>query len=105
MIRNEAATRFHLIDPALLERGWPREWIKPEETAGAVHIVGARGRRGKKRIDYVLHVRMSGALIPVALLEAKREDQYPDAGLEQAKNYGRLHHVPIVYSSQWTPVR
>ena len=96
---NEAATRLQLIEPALFEVGWPREWLSPEETAGAVHIVGGAGRRGKKRIDYVLRTRIQGAMIPVALIEAKAEDQYPDAGLEQAKNYGRLHHVPLVYSS------
>ncbi len=98
---NESDTRAKLITPALHAAGWPEkgDWIAREETAGAVHIIGAGGRRGKKRIDYVLRVLVRGAMIPVALIEAKAEDQPPDAGLEQAKHYGRLHHVPIVYSS------
>lgn len=99
MSLNEADTRAKLIDPALHKNGWNEEWIAREETAGAVHIVGGGGRRGKKRIDYVLRVRTQGSMIPVALIEAKPEDQFPDAGLEQAKAYGRLHHVPLVYSS------
>lgn len=96
---NEADTRAKLIDPALHKCGWNEEWIVREETAGAVHIVGGGGRRSKKRIDYVLNVMIQGARIPVALIEAKAEDHSPAAGLEQAKGYGRLHHVPLVYSS------
>ena len=96
---SEADTRAKLITPALHQAGWPEEWITREETAGAVHIVGAGGRRGRKRIDYVLRVMIHGTLLPVALLEAKAEDQAADSGLEQAKTYGRLHHVPIVFTS------
>ncbi len=36
--------------------------------------------------------------IAVALLEAKRSDEPPDKGLEQAKRYARLNYVPFVYS-------
>ena len=96
---NEADTRANKIDPALLKAGWPQDWIRREETAGQVHIVGGGGRRGRKRIDYVLRVNILGRLIPVALIEAKAEDHMPDSGLEQAKGYGRLHGVPLVYSS------
>ena len=35
----------------------------------------------------------------VALIEAKRSDEPSDKGLEQAKKYARLNHVPFVYSS------
>jgi type I restriction enzyme R subunit len=35
----------------------------------------------------------------MALLEAKRSNEPPDKGLEQAKRYARLNHVPFVYSS------
>ena len=96
---NEADTRAKLIDKALGKRGWPEDWIHREETAGQVHIVGGGGRRGRKRIDYVLRINILGRLVPAALIEAKPEDQMPDAGLEQAKGYGRLHGVPLVYSS------
>ncbi len=39
-----------------------------------------------------------GRLLPVALIEAKPEGSPPFAGMEQAKGYGRAHHVPFVYS-------
>jgi hypothetical protein len=45
MSRNEAQTRFDLIDPALFECGWVRADIRPEETPHAVDIVYGRGRR------------------------------------------------------------
>lgn len=35
----------------------------------------------------------------MALIEAKRNNEPPDKGLEQAKRYARLNHVPFVYSS------
>jgi hypothetical protein len=34
MPRNEAQTRFDLIDPALLQRGWTRDHIKVEHSTG-----------------------------------------------------------------------
>jgi len=37
--------------------------------------------------------------IAVALLEAKKNTEPPDKGLEQAKRYARLNKVPFVYSS------
>lgn len=39
--------------------------------------------------------------IPIAIVEAKREDKPPEHGLQQGKRYrlGDLHHVPFVFSS------
>ncbi len=99
MSLNEADTRAKLIDPALHARGWSEDWICREKTAGAFHIVGGGGQRGRRRIDYVLNVMVKGRLIPVALIEAKPESESPDSGLEQAKDYGRRHGVPLVFSS------
>ena len=98
---NEADTRAKLIDPALHGRGWSEDWIRREETVGRVQFIGSleKPRRAQKRIDYVLSVLVKGAHVPVALLEAKPESAAPNAGLEQAKTYARLHHVPLVYSS------
>ena len=98
---NEADTRAKLIDPALRDRGWSEDWIRREETAGRVQFIGSleKPRRARGRIDYVLNVMVKGAFLPVALLEAKPESAAPSAGLEQAKTYARLHHVPLVYSS------
>ncbi len=101
MSLNEADTRAKLIDPRLHKRGWSEDWIRREETAGRVQFIGSleKPRRAQKRIDYVLSVLIKGSHVPVALLEAKPESQPPHAGLEQAKAYARLHHVPLVYSS------
>ncbi len=98
---SEADTRAKLIDPALHARGWTEDLIRREETAGPVLLVGARGRRGRKRIDYVLRVPLPGcgARLPVALIEAKAEGAPPSRGLEQAKQYGRQHHVRFVFAS------
>ena len=49
MPRNEAQTRFELVDPCLIDqRGWPRANIRVEETAAAVEVVYGKGqpRRG-----------------------------------------------------------
>ena len=105
MPRNEQQTRFQLIDPMLLDhRGWRREDISVEETAAPVDIVYGKGRRRPKgRTDYVLRhpLRPGTEPIPLAILEAKREDVPPGHGLQQGKGYrvGHLHHVPFVLSS------
>ena len=97
---SEADTRAKLITPALHARGWSEDLIAREETAGAIALWGEGAHRSRKRIDYVLRARADGgALLPVALIEAKPEREPPIAGLEQAKQYGRLHHVPFVYAS------
>ena len=44
MSRNEAQTRFELIEPAIFGRGWDRVDIRVEETAAAVDIVEHRGQ-------------------------------------------------------------
>lgn len=97
---SEADTRAKLIDPAIRSRGWSEASIRREETAGPVLVVGERGRRGRKRIDYVLRVPArpgSEPILPVALIEAKAEGASPAKGLEQAKLYGRQHHVRFVF--------
>lgn len=108
MSRNEAQTRFDLIDPAIFSRGWERIDIRLEETAAAVDVVEHRGkkqgrRRPKGRTDYVLRRPLTPGSepIPLAILEAKREEKTPEHGLQQGKGYriGHLHAVPFVFSS------
>ncbi len=99
---SEADTRAKLIDPALHSRGWIEDLIRREETDQGIDIVeGKPRRRSRGRTDYLLRVRVTGNAQPVAvaLLEAKRENDPPDKGLEQAKIYARLNHVPFIYSS------
>ncbi len=104
MPRNEAQTRFELIDPALEQRGWLRSDIRIEETAAPVDIVYHKGqRRAKGRTDYVLRRPLEPGTepIPLAIIEAKREGLPPEHGLQQGKGYriGKLHNVPFVFSS------
>ncbi len=105
MRRNEAQTRFELIDPALEERGWSRRTdIRVEETAKPIDIVNHSAReRAAGRTDYVLRRPLTPGAdpIPLAIVEAKREALPPEHGLQQGKGYrvGQLHHVPFVFSS------
>lgn len=99
---SEADTRAKLIDPALHRRGWTEDLIRREETEHGIDIVDGRPRRRERgRIDYLLRVRVNISSHPVAigLIEAKKSSEPPDKGLEQAKKYARLNHVPFVYSS------
>lgn len=100
---NEADTRAKLIDPKLKLAGWGESQIEREHyfvkgravTNGRIYLVGEEARRREpRRVDYLL--RYNGQMI--AVLEAKDERRTADAGLEQAKFYARLLHVPFAYS-------
>jgi type I restriction enzyme, R subunit len=101
---NEADTRAKLIDPALLVCGWSENHIKREETAGVIEIVGGKARkRGKGSTDYTLRIQVGEGTQPIAiaLVEAKKEDEMPGKGLEQAKAYqlSDRFHVPFIFST------
>jgi type I restriction enzyme R subunit len=100
---SEADTIAKHITPALYQRGWTEEHIRREENAGENIIVRGKPRKGRKRIDLTLRVRIASDTQPVAvaLIEAKKDTLPPTHGLEQAKLYAsatRLN-VPFVYSS------
>ena len=101
MSLNEADTRAKLIDPAIHRRGWTEDFIRREETAGAVEPVSGRRQRGQ--IDYVLRFKVNAHTQPVALalIEAKRESLPPGHGLDQAKGYAAFKrlNVRFVFSS------
>jgi len=96
--RNEAETRFDLIDPALFECGWERPNVRIEETLPAVDIVYGKGRRRPKgRTDYVLRrpLALGTEPMPLAIIEAKREGLPPEHELQEGREYRtrQLHHV------------
>lgn len=102
---NEADTRARLIDPKLREAGWADTRVTREHyyqrdrqyTAGRIILVGDRVRRGEARkVDYLL--RVSDAF-PIAVVEAKAEDEPAEAGLEQAKRYARDLCLAFAYST------
>ena len=102
MALSEADTRAKFIDPAIHQRGWTEDLIRREETDRGIDIVDGKPRRRQKgRTDYLLRIRIniSSQPVAIALIEAKRSDEPADKGIEQAKKYARLNHVPFVYSS------
>ena len=101
---NEADTRFHLIDPLLREKGYvSRDRITLETvlTPPAVEPSGPKGRRrkGPGRTDYLLCVQAGDnpKTMPVAVLEAKREDEDPLKGMQQARGYAATLRFDVKY--------
>ena len=88
MARNERTTRQELIDPALQAAGWswdPDVLIGP----GRVNITGEAMYDETQQIiaDYVLR----RGRLPLAILEAKAEDEDAADGMQQGSRYaGRL---------------
>ncbi len=100
MSYNEADTRAKLIDPTLHQLGWTEDLIRRETTAGSIEIINGRTKRKKGRTDYLLCIPSEdGYSLPIAILEAKKEDEHPTIGLEQAKSYAKRLNVPFVFSS------
>lgn len=104
IILSEADTRAKFIDPAIHQCGWTEDLIRREETAGTIEIINGKARRRSKgRVDYVLRIKVNPDTQPVAvaLIEAKKSDQSPGHGLEQAKGYSicKRLNVPFVFSS------
>jgi len=100
----EADTRSKLIDPAIRARGWTEDFIRREETAGAIEIInGTPRRRSKGRTDYTLRIKLASGEQPVAVavIEAKAENLPPTRGMEQARSYARCQrlNVPFAFSS------
>jgi type I restriction enzyme R subunit len=97
--RNEAQTRYELIDPALRLRGWNETNIKVEATSGGITVIDGRARRRKGRTDYLLRIEASKDTQPVAiaLIEAKAEDKSPGFGLSQGKRDGDCDRLNVKF--------
>lgn len=105
MLRNEADTRAHFIDPMLNVAGWTRSQVTREHyyrtdwayTAGRIVLRGDRAERLQpRRVDYLLRYTDS---FPIAVVEAKDEGKQAVAGLEQAKLYARELALMFAYST------
>lgn len=101
MALNEEETRFHLIDPVLRRKGYNDPQRIKLETPAPVEPTGPKGRRrkGAGRTDYLLCVQVGNmpSAMPVAVLEAKREDADPLAGMQQAKGYADCARFDVQY--------
>ncbi len=98
---NEQETRYHLIDPILRKKGYDDiKWLKCE-TPAPVEPTGPKGRRkkGGGRTDYLLCVQVGDMPkpLPVAVLEAKKEDEDPLKGMQQAKKYSECQRFEVKY--------
>lgn len=101
MSYNEAETRFYLIDPVLRDKGYnDHQWLKLE-TPAPVEPTGPKGRRrkGPGRTDYLLCVQVGNMpkALPVAVLEAKKENEDPLKGMQQAKSYSDCQRFEVKY--------
>jgi type I restriction enzyme R subunit len=99
MPRNEAQTRYELIDPALRLRGWNETNIKVEATSGGITVIDGKARRSKGRTDYLLRLEVTKNTQPiaVALIEAKSEDKSPSFGLSQGKRDGDCDRLNVKF--------
>jgi type I restriction enzyme, R subunit len=99
-MRDEAATRRDLIDPALTQAGWSADLIEREYMykQGRVRLIGDEVFRERPQyIDYVLCLVANAA--PVAIVEAKAESKAIGAGLTQAIEYAMDLGVRFAYST------
>lgn len=87
------------ITPALQRAGWDIETQILEEvsfTDGKIFVRGKLTARGKrKRADYILYYNSN----PVALIEAKDNNQTIRSGIQQALDYAKCLDIPCVFSS------
>jgi type I restriction enzyme, R subunit len=96
----DICTQF--ITPAVQKSGWDFATQVREEfyfTAGQVIVKGKVVRRGKpKKADYLLFYRPH---IPIAIIEAKRNDKPLGAGMQQGLEYADEDAlaIPFVFSS------
>ena len=101
MSYNEQETRFYLIDPVLRDKGYnDHQWLKME-TPAPVEPTGPKGRRrkGPGRVDYLLCVQVGEMPkpLPVSVLEAKKENEDPLKGMQQAKGYADCRRFEVKY--------
>jgi len=98
----EADTCRIYITPQITSAGWDTSPHSIAEqrtfTDGRITIVGKNGAiRGKpKRADYILRFRRD---FPIAVVEAKPEDDPASTGLQQAKDYAEVLGLKFAYAT------
>lgn len=94
----DICTKF--ITPALRAAGWNEQTQIREEvsfTKGRIIVRGRLVSRGKgKRADYILSLKPN---LPIALIEAKDNNQPVGGGMQQALDYAETLGIPYVFSS------
>jgi type I restriction enzyme R subunit len=94
----DICTKF--ITPAIEKAGWDLFLQVREElslTAGRIIVRGKLHTRAKnKRADYVLYYKPN---LPIAVIEAKDNNQTVGYGMQQGLGYAALLQVPFAFSS------
>lgn len=94
----DICTKF--ITPALEKSGWDKQLQILEEvsfTDGKIYVRGKITARGtRKRADYILYYKPN---IPIAIIEAKDNNNSVRAGIQQALEYAQILDIPCVFSS------
>lgn len=94
----DICTKF--ITPALENAGWDKHFQILEEvsfTDGKIYVRGKITARGtRKRADYILYYKPN---IPIAIIEAKDNNQSVRSGIQQGLDYARILDIPCVFSS------
>lgn len=97
---NETEICQNFITPAIARAGWDQYTQIRREfafTAGRVIVRGKVAARGKKkRADYLLFIQSN---LPLAVVEAKDNNQPMGGGMPQALAYAETLDVPFVFSS------
>ncbi len=98
MTEQDICSKFVL--PSILKAGWDSMQHVREQvtfTAGRIRVDGNTISRGeRKRADYILYYKNN---FPIAIVEAKDNTHAIGDGLEQAKSYAQILHVPFAYST------
>lgn len=101
MSMNEEETKYHLINPVLMKKGYDDPQRIRLETPAPVEPTGHKGqrRKGPGRVDYLLCVQVGDMPkpLPVGVIEAKRENADPLKGMGQAKDYAACKRFEVKY--------
>jgi type I restriction enzyme R subunit len=89
-----------IVLPAIVSSDWDlHQQIREQKTFtdGRITLHGKTVSRGeKKRADFILYHKNN---LPIAVVEAKDGNHTVGAGLEQAKQYAEILHIPFAYST------
>jgi type I restriction enzyme R subunit len=101
MSLNEADTCRVYVTPRIREAGWEQHPHSITEqktfTDGRVEVRGNVVRRQEqKRADYLLRYTRD---FPIAVVEAKSEDEPPGKGMQQAKEYAEILGLKFAYAT------
>lgn len=99
LTEEDIKTRY--ITPALNRAGWPCDRLFMEKsvklTDGRILVQGRKcSRQAAKRVDYLLYLDTE---LPIAVVEAKDNNQPVSGGLQQAIAYAQMLDVPFAFSS------